>query len=377
MAECTRDELGSGRYRSTPPLVAEDYMILHKQDEAPFQTVNPMVVPDWDVRLAEIPAAGIFHSRAWAGILQATYGFGPRYLLDETGSKLNLMLPVMEVNSPLTGRRGISLPFTDECAVLGDSKRRFQEAFQHLIRQGKERKWNYIELRGNEAPAPEASPSLSFYTHSLELSPDIKALFMNLKSNVRRNLATAERSELTLHIHSDSTSMLTYYHLHCVTRERHGLPPQPYRFFRQIQEKLLDPGNGIVVLAKSRELPVAGAVFLFSREEGIYKFGASREDFQQLRPNNLVMWAGIRWLAERGIKRFSMGRTSLMHDGLRRFKQSWGTAEKRLDYYRFDLRSDRYASDKDRVEGWYNKVFRAMPLPLARWIGGGLYRHIA
>jgi len=39
----------------------------------------------------------------------------------------------------------------------------------------------------------------------------------------------------------------------------------------------------------------------------MYKFGASDSGFQHLRPNNLVMWEGIRHCAERGCERLHFG----------------------------------------------------------------------
>ena len=39
-------------------------------------------------------------------------------------------------------------------------------------------------------------------------------------------------------------SVQTYYALHCRTRRRHGLPPQPFRFFSNMQRRMLQAGPG-------------------------------------------------------------------------------------------------------------------------------------
>ena len=46
--------------------------------------------------------------------------------------------------------------------------------------------------------------------------------------------------------------------------------------------------------------------------------------FQNLRPNNLVMWEGIKSLMQRGADTLHLGRTSMENEGLRRFKLSRG-----------------------------------------------------
>ena len=74
-----------------------------------------MEVLDWDSRLNHFPGATFFHGAAWARVLHSTYGYQPVYFATVEQDRLRSLLPVMEVNSWLTGRRGISLPFTDDC----------------------------------------------------------------------------------------------------------------------------------------------------------------------------------------------------------------------------------------------------------------------
>ena len=83
-----------------------------------IQRVNPLEDAGWDVRLRTRPASSIFHSASWARVLQGTYGYAPAYFTLIEGDQLQALLPIMEVSSWLTGKRGISLPFTDECEPL-------------------------------------------------------------------------------------------------------------------------------------------------------------------------------------------------------------------------------------------------------------------
>ncbi len=88
------------------------------------------------------------------------------------------------------------------------------------------------------------------------------------------------------------------------------------------------------------------------------------------------MWHGIKWHAQRGFTSLDFGRTSLHNEGLRRFKLSWGTEERRLGYTKIDLSSGRYLTAPDRASGWQTPVFQKLPIPLSRLIGRILYRHM-
>ena len=78
-----------------------------------IQIINPLNIPNWDDLISCHPSATPFHSSGWARVLRDTYAFTPYYACVFNGETLSTCLPLMEVNSFLTGRRGVSLPFTD------------------------------------------------------------------------------------------------------------------------------------------------------------------------------------------------------------------------------------------------------------------------
>ena len=67
---------------------------------------------------------------------------------EERSSRL---LPFMEIRSWLTGTRGVSLPFTDECAPILPDGMPFDEAAREVISQAESRRWRTIEYRGRGA----------------------------------------------------------------------------------------------------------------------------------------------------------------------------------------------------------------------------------
>lgn len=301
-----------------------------------------------------------------------TYGFKPVWQAEERS-----LLPLMEVDSWLTGRRGISLPFTDDCAPLCVSEEKFKPLFQQAVGWGRAHGWRSIELRGGRELFGEAPASLAFYGHQLDLAGDPVRLFENLSGSARQAVRKAKKNGVTVEILQNEEAVRSFYFLQCLTRKRHGLPPQPLNFFMNIWRHILSQKQGIVALASWRGVKVAGAMFFFLGGRAIYKYGASDFRQQHLRPNNLVMWEAIQWLARNGVTSLHLGRTSLMNEGLRKFKLNLGAVEHRLEYAKYDLRRNRFEVSFDKVTGWHNRVFRHLPVFMSQRAGELLYKHWA
>jgi CelD/BcsL family acetyltransferase involved in cellulose biosynthesis len=335
---------------------------------------------EWEALLPQDCRSGFFHGAAWASVLAATYGFQPFYFVASRGGRVESVLPAMEVDSWLTGKRGVSLPFTDFCEPAGSAPDAMDAVIRAALRHGREREWKYFELRGFPAGCrmlQGARPSVSYYAHELKLFPDTEFLFSRCESSVRRAIRKAQRSGLTVEISQDLAALRDYYALHCKTRKQHGLPPQPLAFFLNIHKFVLSQNLGMIVTAKSGGHPVASAVYFQSRRETIYKFGASDPSCLELRANNLVMWEAIQWCARNGKAALNFGRTSRHNDGLRRYKLGWGATEREMQYYRQDLRTNAFVQARDEASGWHNRVFRSLPVCVGRGAGALLYKHMA
>jgi hypothetical protein len=339
--------------------------------------VHPARETDWDAMLARDGRASIFHSAAWADVLEKAYGYEPCYFVKRDGSGLQGLLPMMEVNSWLTGRRGVSLPFTDECGPICADEQGFKSLAQRVTAYGRSRGWKYVEFRGGRKWMGEAPASLGFYAHEVDLTGSEEQLFERVDASVRRAIRKAEREGVTVEVTDSPGAMREFYGLLCGTRKKHGMPPQPLKFFEKIHEQIVAKKLGAVALARFEGRAIAGGVYFCFGGRAVYKYGASDERFQHLRGNNLVMWEAMKWLAARGSKSLHLGRTSLGNAGLRRFKLNWGASEQGIEYVKYDLRQERFLTDKDESAGWHNRVFSRMPIFMSRLIGQGLYRHWA
>ncbi len=342
-----------------------------------MQLVNPLEDSGWDDGLLGGPHPSFFHSSAWARVLHDVYGYTPVYFVARDAGRLQCLLPMMEVDSWLTGRRGVSLPFTDDCDPVCTDPAAFHSLVEEAMRHAEARDWKYMECHGGRTLWPGATASTCYYGHRLGLVDNEDLLFANVDGAVRRAIRKAGKSGVTVEIGQDLAAIRTFYGLHCTTRRKHGLPPQPFRFFQSIHQHILSRDRGFVVLARNERTAVAGAVFFHIGKKAIFKYGASDDRVQHLRANNLVMWEAIRWCATHGFDELDFGRTSLDNEGLRSFKLGWGTQERRIEYARYDRRRGGFVTIPDEAFGWHNRVFRMLPGPISRCIGAGLYRHMA
>jgi len=344
---------------------------------ATAQMVNPARTLDWGALLAGFSNYSFFHSAAWAKTLEGAYGYAPVYLTLEEAGTVRSLLPLMEVESQFTGRRGIALPFTDECGPLYEDSAWAHRLVQSAVVLGKSRGWKSIEFRGGRELFPTAPTAVSFYGHRLDLDRDEEALFAGLDGSTRRAIRKAEKSGLTVTVSGGMDAVKTFYSLHCKTRRRHGLPPQPFVFFSSICRHILSRDQGMVVTAHYQGQPVAASIYFQFGDCAVYKFGASDDSFQQWRGPSLVMWEAIKRLARNGARTLEMGRTSVDNEGLRHFKLNWGAREYKIEYVKYDLRRNAFVTDTDAASGWHNRLFRALPLGVSQMIGAALYRHLA
>lgn len=339
--------------------------------------VNPLEIADWDQRVGCLPGSGFFHRSAWARVLKESYGYSPSYLVLNDSEGLKAALPLMEVDSWLTGKRGVALPFTDRCEPLALTSGAAGQLFNAAIELGIQRSWKYLEYCGGRQFLSEQPASTVFYGHQLDLRGGKEALLFRFNGAIRRAIKKAGRQDgLKIEFARDVAATEAFYRLHCLTRKRHGLPPQPFQFFANIQRYVLAEGHGWIGLATQGETPVAGAVYFHSGRDALYKYGASDESRLDLRANQQVMWEAICRYAAEGYESLDFGRTSLSNEGLRQYKLNWGTIEKRLEYFRYDLRSRKYVATSDNSTGTHALLFRYLPMPFLKCFGRIIYKHI-
>lgn len=348
------------------------FQIMNQQ----LEIINPLTFQGWDDLVLTSETCSFFHSSSWARVLHEAYQYQPLYFTIINNNKIQVLIPCMEVNSFLTGKRGVSLPFSDYSDSIISESYNTEEIFKYLIHYGKENGWKTLEIRGGNVSSSNLHPSSSYYGHTLSLSKDADKIFSTFRDSTKRNIKKAIKEGVTVGRQQSLEAIKEFYSLNCMTRKEHGLPPQPFSFFKNIYEHIISQNKGFVVLASFKDINIAGAVFFHFGNKAIYKYGASDKNHQYLRANNLVMWEAIKWFAQHGFSSFCFGRTEPENQGLLQFKRGWGGQEDIIKYIKYDLIKGEHVKDSPKITGLHNKMFNKMPMPLLRGVGTVLYKHM-
>lgn len=338
--------------------------------------VDPADYEEWDEMLCALEEYSFFHSSAWAAVLSQSYLYTPTYFTLLDNDRIAALLPLMDVRSALTGHRGVSLPFSDQCEPLFNNKYLFRGVFDQIVEFAKKVGWKSVELRGGEGFLDDAPPCATYFGHTLCLSSNEKDLFSGFKDSNRRNIKKALKEGVEVKILNSFESVTEFVALNNITRKYHGLPPQPYYFFKRMYDHIISGNKGSVAIAYYKNKAIASAVYFHLGDKVVYKYGASDRNYQHLRANNLVMWEAIRYYCQEGYKSLCFGRTDTDNEGLRRFKSDWGTQERIIHYYKYDLKRGSFVTSAGKGVKLANKVFNKMPTCLLNFVGSLLYRHV-
>jgi len=340
---------------------------------------NPLKDKNWEELFPKNNYKYFFYNTNWANTLINCYNYKPYYIIIKSNGDIKAITPFLEINSFITGKRAVSLPFTDFCEPLLINKEFSSDYWDILIKLGKERKWKYIELRGGENNFGLDNSYLYYLEHYLDLTKTIDDIYSGIKDNCKRNIKKAKQSGVLIKTSLKLDDLKMFYKLNLITRKKHGVPPQPFSFLKSIYENIFKNNKGKIFFAEYENKCIASYVFFYDEilKTAIYKFGASDPKYLHTRANNLVMWEAIQFFKGQDYKHFSFGRTSIDNEGLIQFKNNWTEEIKRIYYYKYDLKKEVFIKSESKDLHFYNKIFQRLPIFLLKFIGNILYKHIA
>lgn len=332
--------------------------------------------PAWFEFVRSFHEATIFHHPNWMLALAETYQYKPLILaaLDEQ-EQIQAGIPLLDVNSFLTGRQLLSLPFTDHCAPLSKDDDALSALLDHLGTLNNDDRYKNIEIRWELPEHQQVSSYIHYGLFVIDLPSDTEEAFYNIQKRTRKYIKKAQRSDLTVKMGRSAELMDEFYRLQLRTRKKHGVPVQPRRLFRNINENLIQQDLGFIMLAYENGTCVAGKVVLHWQDTLTFKYGASIAAFQSEYPNYLLTWEAIQWAVEKGYKKIDMGRCETANDGLRRYKLKWGAGEIPLAYSTYG--SVPSSVSENKLMNAMKVVIQYSPSLVCRVAGEILYKHSA
>jgi hypothetical protein len=322
---------------------------------------DPIADPRWSELLDKHPAASVFHSSGWLSALRETYGYEPFVVSTFSNSTLTNGIVACRVNG-WGFRRLVSLPFSDHCDPLVDDPKDLTELLNGLSDQARTGGWRSVELRpriaaqrfGDAARACGLTTGSEYYLHRLDLRPELPQLFSRMhRSNTQRSIRRAEREGLTYETGTSERLLTSFFRLLRLTRRRHGLPPQPFSWFRNLVSCMR--AQVAIHVASKDGAPIASMLTLSFKNTMYYKYGGSHAAYHRVGGMPFLFWRVIQDARASGFLELDLGRSDLDQHGLTAFKDHLGATRSTLTYYRYPPRPREAARSE-----WISRVARGM-----------------
>jgi CelD/BcsL family acetyltransferase involved in cellulose biosynthesis len=339
--------------------------------------LDPLKDARWRDLIEQSQGSSLFHSPEWLNALQRTYGYEPIVFTDAAPQQpLRNGLVCCRVDSWMTGRRIVSLPFSDHCEPLAESSDDLAAlvgSVEALV--GSE--CRYAELRpvNSMVGADHFDVVSEFWLHRLDLRSDLETVFARFHRNHTRGaIRRAERRGVACEAGRSAELLEDFYRLHGITRRRHGAPIQPFLWFRQLAACF---GNNLTIyVARQQGRAVAAILTLQRNKTLVYKYGGSNPLYKSSGGMPLLFWRAIQDAHARGLDELDLGRSDVANAGLVAFKDHLGARRTPLRYYRCGSPVSAGAARKLSLR-LARRVSPFLPPALHVSVSGRLYRHLA
>lgn len=213
-----------------------------------------------------------------------------------------------------------------------DSLQKLLEDIRHTAEQEKAvfvRMSSYQELPLNLPDTPfDHHPRTSLI---VDLAQSEEEIMSQMKPKGRYNIKVAEKHDIRVEASSD---VAEFYHLLKKTGNRDGFGIHEEKYYQNMLGSLGQHAQ--LLLAHYDDRVVAGGIFVYLDEWGIYYYGASDHHYRKYMAPYLIQWTAIKEAKKRGCKYYDFlgiapqGAVNHPWSGVTEFKRKFGGDE--LDY---------------------------------------------
>lgn len=324
----------------------------------------------WDDFVRSRPGWTAFHLAAWRRVMERVFPHHCHSLEARRDGRLEGVLPLVAVESPIFGRYLVSMPFVNYGGPLGSP-----DALRALAREAvglaETRRSDLLELRSRTELPIELDVSMRKITVVLDLPREPDTLWDDLKSKVRSQVRRPMKEGYEVRFGSDQVA--PFWGVFARHMRDLGTPAQPEALFRAIAEEMGE--DAWFACVYDGERPIAGGCGLAWDDEIEMTWASSLREYSRTAPNMLLYWAFMERAIERGLARFNFGRCT-PGGGTHRFKSQWGGRDEPLYWYQVSEGRDATPSPDEGAFSWGPRIWRRLPLPIANRLGPPLVRYI-
>lgn len=307
-----------------------------------IELLNTNKLKEWEDYVSFKRDCLIYHTLEWKDFQVSIFKYKTLYMISRNSKgNIEAVLPMCSIRSPFTGRRLVSLPFSQFCGPIWSSEDALVSLLKCVKKYLQKAGFDHLLIKMKKMLPSRVEKGLGlvkltyFYESEIPFSGrTLQEVWRKFnKTSVRLAIKKAEREnvQVTELQTNEELSQLSY--LMSKSTKRHGLPPYPKDLFGRIHKNLVSKGMANIFLAKYRQKLIAGLVLFAYNAQAMPAYIFSDVDYLNKRPNNLLYWHAIKWSYENGSKVFDFGITSPYHLSLLNFKKRWGTSTYKIPYY--------------------------------------------
>jgi len=331
--------------------------------------------PLWDGYVRSSARGLPQHLSGWQDVQCETYSHQPHYLMALEGDQVVGVLPLFLIRSLWVGHTVGTRPG----GLCADS----DEVALALIERG--RAWaqavdaQRFFIADTRQAWPVDLPAKTNHVYWLvDVRLDKDVLWKSLDRNIRRQVRIARNHKLHVAIDRTGQLLATFYGVFSDFAHQSGTPLFS-RYFLENVIKAFPSGFSIAVVYQEQR-PL-GAYFQLELGKTIYGiWGGTPHQYLNLRPVYLAYWEILKDAIDKGFHFVDMGR-SPAGSNASSFKGQWGGIPKPIYQQGFILdqhRSALVANEirKSRLFELVTSLWPKLPLPIARYLGPKLRRHV-
>jgi FemAB-related protein (PEP-CTERM system-associated) len=325
----------------------------------------------WHEYLESHEHSTCYHSLAWKMAAERAYGLKTQYLIAFDDERPCGILPLFGVKGLLKSHFTNGL-FGGSATILADST----EVKELLIKTavdltGSLGYKHFIFKTRDQDCIPNMEHLDSWVTAELSLNPDAEKVWIGLRGKIRQCVGRARREKLKTFW--GQQHLEDFYDVLCENLHAKGSPIYGLPFLKELLKASGQTAN--VIVLKSGEKTVAGAMILNHKHTVSIPFASSRPKSRHLRPSHLLIWEIIKKGCADGMTTLDFGR-SLRGSGALDFKLGWGAVTSPHPVYVFSRGRSQLNLDPNDV-GWFVNNWKYLPRAFTDKIGPMICRQIA
>ena len=322
----------------------------------------------------------LFSSQAWQRVLHQTYGLKLFCKFIEEEGALQSYIIYSVVHNFLEWKICVG----SYCDYL-DNQVQHPDHWHHFFEAIREEYPRYrIAVRNLKDASARSCADLKLLSkekhHEIDLRDALDVIWRETPATFKKAYKKSLTGDLTFR-RCDRTHLPEFYRLHLRLRKnKYRIFPQPYRFFVHIWEEFMNNDRGVLLGAfNNRGEMVAGQVFLIAGKTLFYKFSASHPQDLHQKPNNLLIWEGIKYAKEKGLQRLDLGSSAVDQDGLIWFKTHIAKRTIERDIHHLGFAPPEYRFSRKRILKAYTGLLTSplMPDLLVKFGSNLIYPYLA